>query len=240
MLESTYKINKVGKPVGRGMTEPRNCNFKAVLKFDCVGFEHLVYSEYVAMRLAQTLHIPVADGVLTSYEDKTAYGSLWIDAAGLMPAMHHSQKAKIGERYPNEVAALTAFDILIGNWDRQEDVRASVATGSPELFRAFDHSHSLFGIEGDPGACLAELSRRELVVKAHMFYTIVRDTDLNSWAERIAAVSDHYITECCLLESVDAGVSRNLQDRLALALISRKKNLPAIIAAHKGTIRPLL
>ena len=103
------------------------------------------------MRLAQTLHIPVADGVLAATGEGPAYASLEVASPDIpLPDLLQSQTVQVAEAYPDEVAALIAFDIFIGNRDRMRNIKASTVTPHIQIFKGFDHSHSLLSIEEDP------------------------------------------------------------------------------------------
>ena len=96
------------------------------------------------MRLAQTLHIPVADGVLVSQYDGPAYASLQLVLPAIpLPNLLISQHGKCANKYPDESAAIVAFDIWIGNFDRAGNVKASLLSSNHPSIRALDHSHCL-------------------------------------------------------------------------------------------------
>ena len=66
-----YRIHKITRQTrgSPGITNPAACTLHGILKFDSAESPHLVYNEYVALRLAQAARIPVADGVLTRVEN---------------------------------------------------------------------------------------------------------------------------------------------------------------------------
>lgn len=238
MIESAYKLRRVGSSL-KGMTNPRRCTLDAVLKRDGDDLPYCVYSEYVALRLAQTLHIPVADGALTDCDEMTAYASLKISTgADCLPEMKHTAAAVAAVRYADMVAALTAYDILIGNWDRAENLMAATNTASPDFFRAYDHSHALLGIAEKPAESIKRLADCELIVTAHPFYSRVRQSSLELWAVRIASLPDMQVTECCVLEPFAANVATSIKKGVAAAMVIRKNSLPSIIRDNKARIDP--
>lgn len=216
------------------------CTLNAILKFDGDEIPHCVYVENVALRLAQTLHIPVADGALTMSGDGPAYASLELASPGIpLPNLLKSQRAHVAAQYPDEVAALIAFDILIGNWDRGENIKASTTTPHISIFKGFDHSHSLLSIQEEAHKSIARLKSTDLIVKHHPFYNLVSRSRLEAWAKRISMKDDLYIRECCLFGRPFRGVDQQMQNALGEALVWRKRSLKLIIARHIAQITPL-
>ncbi len=241
MPPTPYKIHRIRHRTTSGVTSASFCTLNAILKFDCDESPHCVYNEYVATRLSQTLHLPVADGVLTSTGDGPAFASLEIASPGLsLPNMLETQRGKTANLYPNETAALVAFDILIGNNDRGRNLKTSLATPHIKVFKAFDHSHCLLTIEEDPEDSIKRLSCGELIASSHPFYGYVRQHLLTDWINRIAAVDDEYFQECCLMGKTFRAVTEDLQRKLSFALIKRKSELGVIIDKNLGKIKPCL
>jgi len=242
MSSTPYKIHRIRRRTKIGSTAASFCTLSAVLKFDSDESPYCVYNEHVATRLAQTLHLPAADGVLTSTGDGPTYASLEVSTPGLpLPDLLRSQCSRAASIYPNEVAALVAFDILIGNNDRFENIKACLATPHIRIFKAFDHGNCLLNIDGAPyEECLKKLKDGKLVVRSHSFYGLVRESLLNEWAKRISEVGDLYIEECCNMGKTFRAVTADMQEATASALIARKKALPAIIAKHLAVIKPCL
>lgn len=241
MIPTPYKIHRIRRRTKTGVTAASLCTLNAILKFDCDESPHCVYNEHVATRLAQTLHLPVADGVLTSTGDGPAFASLEVASPGLsLPDMLESQRAKTANLYPNEAAALVAFDILIGNNDRGRNLKASLATPHIKIFKAFDHSHCLLTIEEDPEASIRRLHSCDLIATYHPFYSHIRHDLLNDWVIRISAINNLYIRECCQMDKQFRAVTEDLQKKLSDALIKRKSELPAIISKNLGRIASCL
>lgn len=241
MSPTPYKIHRISKRASKGCTEASLCTLNAILKFDCDESPHCVYNEHVATKLAQTLHLPVADGVLTSTGDGPAFASLEIASPGLsLPDMLESQRARAANLYPNEAAALVAFDILIGNNDRGRNLKASLTTPHMKIFKAFDHSHCLLTIEENPKDSLRRLDNEDLIVTHHPFYGHVRHNLLEDWISRIEAVDAIYFRECCLMGKTFRAVTDELQRKLFDVLIKRKLSLKAIVKKSLGRIAPCL
>lgn len=179
--------------------------------------------------------------MLTSTGDGPAFASLEIASPGLsLPDMLESQRAKAASLYPNETAALVAFDILVGNYDRGRNLKASLATPHIKIFKAFDHSHCLLTIEEDPEDSLKRLYNEDLIVMHHPFYGHVRQNLLEDWISRIEAVDAVYFKECCLMGKTFRAVTEDLQRKLSDALIRRKLLLKTIVKKNWGRIAPCL
>jgi len=161
----------------------------------------LVYNEFVALRLAQALRMPVADGVLTIATDGYAYASLEVALPGLdLPDMRKSDYQKVARRYPDAAAAILAFDYWIGNVDRGGNVKAALVSEHTLLFRAFDHQMALLDIEGDYDKSLSRLDGDDPIVRFHPFFGQVESCHLRRWMTRIASLSLDLIESCCMFE----------------------------------------
>jgi len=240
MPVSTYKLHRIYNCPVPGSTRPARCSVDAILKFDDPESPHCVYNEYVSLRLAQTCHVPVADGGLILCGDGHAFASLELDSPGFpLPDVVPSLRDEVAERYPNEVAALVAFDVWVGNWDRGEAVKASVGNPHLNLFGAYDHSHALLNIEADPSQSIERLHSADLVVQFHPFYGRVRSDLLEHWLSRICGVSDDTIASVCCFSQPFRGVTLGLQEALGEALCWRKGNIRDIVKNSQKTVRSI-
>ncbi|MGD9660876.1 MAG: hypothetical protein AB7U63_06345 [Porticoccaceae bacterium] len=237
-MTATYKIRRITRTRKTGITTPAFCTLEATLKFDGEEAPHCVYNEYVALRLAQTLHAPVAEGVLTSTGDGPAYASLMLDSPGInLPDVLETQFDQVAKRYPQPVALLVAYDLFIGNRDRARNLKAALATPHIQLFAAFDHSHALLGVDQQPERSISQLQQGDLLVRSHPFYGRVQGALLQRQTARIAALSEDIIRECCQMGKAFRGVSESLQTALAEALIQRRRYLEGIVQFHDSVIR---
>lgn len=234
----TYKIRRISSTRKSGITTPAFCTLEATLKFDGEEAPHCVYNEYVALRLAQTLHAPIAEGVLTSTGDGPAYASLMLDSPGInLPDVLENQFDQVAKIYPQQVALLVAFDLFIGNGDRARNLKAALATPHIQLFAAFDHSHALLGADQKPENSISQLKQGDLLVRSHPFYGRVQSTSLHRKSQRIASLSEDIIRECCQMGKPFRGVTEVLQSSLAEALIHRRRYLEGIVRLHEPVIR---
>jgi hypothetical protein len=240
MQEATYRLLKIRKQLQTGVTDASSCSLNAILKFDSPESPHCVFNELVAVRIAQTLHVPIADGVLTSSGDGQLFASMEVASPGIqLPDILKSQVKDVASHYPNEVASLAAFDILIGNGDRSRNIKASLVSPHMPVFRAFDHSHALLTIEGDPDESIKRLKSNDVIVKFHPFFGLISKSQFISWLDRISSVGDIYFAECCRFGRVFRAVTMPIQEELAAALVWRKTNLKAIVSSSLAEIAPL-
>lgn len=220
------------RQLSTGSTKPFACTVNAVLKYDCEEAPQAVYNELVAVRLAQTLHIPIADGLLTDRDGSDHFASLHIGRSNeKLPPLRDYQIKAVAYRYPDEIAAMTAFDIFIGNRDRHDNVVASLASNH-RIFGGIDHGMSLLSVEELPAKSLERLRSGKLIVEFHPFYRYVNSTALTSWAARIAVADPRDIRECCHCDKAIGSVPIELQEQLAEALLERQKQLPITITTH--------
>ncbi|MFN7928934.1 MAG: hypothetical protein U0Y68_13495 [Blastocatellia bacterium] len=233
----TYKIKHIGRTLPTGVTKASACTMQAILKFNSNESPHCVYNEYVAIRLAQTLHIPAADGVLTVAGAGLAYASIEIGSIGLdIPNLTAPRIKKVVSEYPEHCAALLAFDLFIGNWDRKQNIKASLKQPHIKIFCGFDHSHALLNIEEDPTTSIKRLSSGELIVRHHPFYQKLWAADLWPWVERITHLPTCYIEEACQQQVFSSSVSELLQAELAAALVHRQQKMRQIIEGNRNVI----
>lgn len=236
-----YRIHKISRKTrgSPGLTSPATCTLHGILKFDGNESPHLVYNEYVALRLSQAARIPIADGVLTVAGDGLAYASLEVSLPGItLPDALPSQLDKISAQYPNEAAALLAFDIWIGNRDRGRNLKASLVTQHLPLFRAFDHSHALLNIEGSANESVRRLSGDDLILSSHPFFGRVGKNHLEKWIKRIRQVDRDVIQDCCVYGKPFRAVPEIVQTSLFVALRNRAIALEAIVQSNMGRIFP--
>ncbi|RLL51723.1 hypothetical protein D8Y20_08525 [Mariprofundus sp. EBB-1] len=210
----------------------------AVLKADNVESPQCVYNEKVATNLAQTLHIPNAAGVLADTSGSTSFASLEIASPGIsLPNIRKSWISGAAKLYPDYVAALIVFDILIGNNDRYQNLKVSLFTPHMDIFTAFDHSHALLHPWHEPHKAVELLMSDSLIAKKHTFYGHVSHERLLHWGRRIKETRNYLIKECCEFGRPINTVDVAMQKKLGVALAYRKKRLLHIIADHEDVIR---
>jgi len=125
--QSIYSVRRIYKKQASGITQPKFCTMNAVLKVDGQESPQCVYNEKVATNIAQTLHVPNAVGVLADKPSTHSYASLEIAKPSIpLPNIRKSQIYEAAKHYPESVAALVVFDILIGNTDRYQNLKVSL------------------------------------------------------------------------------------------------------------------
>jgi hypothetical protein len=208
----------------------------AVLKFDSIEAPHNVYNEYVAGRLAAAIHAPIATGVLTPGIDGPSFASLIVTSPGeALLDLPESRLRDVALSYPNEVAALVAFDLFIGNWDRARNLKVSLVSPHIRVFGAFDHSHALLGIaNADPRESIRQLADGDVIVKYHPFFGLVDRARFIEWTNRIADLSKTVIKSSCQMERDFRTVLVDTQDALAAALILRRTEIFRLAETRKG------
>jgi len=235
---ATYSIRRIYRKGPHGITAPKFCTVNAVLKFDSKESPQCVYKEKVATNLAQTLHTPNAAGIFAGGLGVHNFASLKIANPGFtLPDIRKSWIKETAKHYPDHVAALVAFDILIGNTDRYQNLKASLFTPHIEIFAAFDHSHALLHPHHPPKQAIALLHSNSLILTSHTFYGLIKRSLLRKWCNRIANTPDYMIQECCEFHKPINTVDESTQKALAHALIFRKDNLPQIARSHEHVIR---
>jgi len=233
-----YSIKRIFKKKANGVTSPRYCTMNAILKADSNESPQCVYNEQVATNLAQVLHIPNAMGVLTHTSKEHSFASLEIAKPGIpLPNIRKKWFKEAAGSYPNEVAALVAFDIFIGNTDRYQNLKVTLQTKTNPIFMAFDHSHSLLHPFHESKDAIKQLRSMDLIAKRHSFYGLVKCSLLHHWVQRLQDLPDYLIIESCEMGSPINSVDTRTQSSLAGALVWRKNNLHTIIDNNLNIIR---
>lgn len=234
MPAPTYRILQISDRRAGGQSTPQYCSLSAILKYDSCAYPCAVYTEYVATRLAQTLHVPVADGVLVRTDSGLAFASIVAGRKGHpLPPLAEKATPEQAAAYPRDIAALLVFDILIGNIDRGGNFKI----GTNKFF-GFDHSASLLGLNKDPKESIEELRRCKTPFGTHPLLAAVDMNELDRWVGRVKATPDYLIRECCVFPGQFPGVPDSLQEKLADALILRKDNLQGMVAALRPAMAP--
>src|SRR5258708_8916443 len=113
---AVYKLSAWGQPVGIGATGAFHAQVSAICKKDGPQGQHYVANELVAAELGRILGLPVPPGFVIMDSAAAWFSSLNFNITGV--ALPPIIAANFAATFPNETAALLAFDILIGNLDR--------------------------------------------------------------------------------------------------------------------------
>lgn len=224
-----YRIVQVGRKL-RGITSPRAGRVSAILKLNGPESPSAIYNEIVAVRLGRLLGVPLADGVLGVRNGEHMFASLELAETGLpLPPVRKNQLAEIARRYPDEAAALTLFDIWIGNFDRGLNMRALLASEERRLICGFDHGHALLNVKATIPESLAALSSHETLVPFHPFYGELGYWRAHHWIDRLAELEPSRVLKCCLVLDPLTGVGSLSQERLATVLSWRAREMSIIV-----------
>ncbi len=231
------RIRSVGKGVGHGSTVPYYCTLRGILKFDHPQeAPNCVYNELVAMRLGVCLGAPIAMGTLVAAERGEAFVSLMVGATNFtLPDLDSGMRESASKKFPLHAATLLAFDIFIGNIDRECNLKVDMKRPGMQIFSAFDHSHSLLDSSLDVEASLKELGSNALILGGHPFIKTAGVTFAETLqvAERISKLPEEMIFNACVFGEKFRCVTVDQQERLAEALLHRRKVLPKIIRDNK-------
>jgi hypothetical protein len=226
-----YQVRGRGTHVLSGVTRPIRGRIAAVLKSDGTEIPTCVYNELVASRLGALIGLPAASGVLAQGKHAYEYASLLAATpGGRLPPIFKPRAQRAAIRYPDECAAVFAFDLFIGNWDRGGNIKAALATPT-SFFCAFDHSHTLLALERTPEASIEALSDRDpRRWLNHIFRELVVPTKVQDWVRKIEHISDEYIALCCSPGEPINEVTVANQEALARALQLRKGFLGDLVS----------
>ena len=240
MGKATYSLRRIYKKPASGITQPKYCTINAVLKLDGKESPQCVYNEKAATNIAQTLHVPNAIGVLADKPSAHSYASLEIAKPSIpLPNIRKSQIHEAAKHYPDHVAGLVAFDILIGNTDRYQNLKVSLFAPQIPVFFAFDHSHALLHPYHKPIGAIALLRSKELIAQNHPFYGRVKRNLLYKWCARFEEIPDYLIQECCEFGQPINTVDTLTQEKLGAALVWRKNHITEICRMHEHIIKSI-
>lgn len=233
-----YTLRRVWERSSKSSTRVAMGLLDAFIKYDSSGsFPHNVYNEIVALRLGQKVGVPLADGALVSTQAGPAYASLAVCKSGVeLPDLMTYWFGLCAERYPVEAAALVAFDIWIGNFDRARNIKVNLIHSDVRIFRAFDHSHCLLGVARTRKEAIRRLGTTDIIVSAHPFYGRVSKRHVQQWIIRIEGTDDNLIDESCGHAAMKRTVSLATQKKLARALKARRHLLLDIIENERDLV----
>jgi hypothetical protein len=227
----TYAISTISSRRLTSSTRPRQGTIRAIIKADCAEAPHAVFDELVAARLGQALNLPVAAGMIAILDGELAFASCEVELRGRkLRNLALSRNGQVVAEYPSEAAGLFAFDVWIGNWDRSQNLKATLPPNTRGLV-AFDHSHALLDIEPTIEASLSRLDSLDLVAEQHPLGGLASPKLIRDWIERIEELPKRSIIECCLVGPQIRAVEMSIQWRLADALARRRDRLRDILSA---------
>ncbi|WP_185640499.1 hypothetical protein [Burkholderia ubonensis] len=206
------------------------------MKFDTVEFPALVYTELVAQRIGHALGVPLADGVLSFLGNTYAYASLMVAPHGLtLTKLSRRCADAVATRYPDEAAAITVFDLLVGNWDRADNVMAALGATPIRMFVGYDHSHALLHVDSDGAGSIARLGRGDLIVRSHPFFGRIERERMLLWASRVASLPN-YMWQLCVDAGPMLGIAADIPAALGDALQKRAQVLSDVMVAHGDAV----
>ena len=231
-----YQTRPTSRRTAHGITQPVYASVRAVLKTDGLESPYCVYNELVAARLAGLLRLPVATGVPTVQQGTLRYASLVAATprSGI-PMLAKWRAPGAALHYPEDAAALVAFDVFIGNWDRGENLKVNLDTRS-RYFCAFDHSHALLAVKDAPQDSIQALRSHQLLVSHHPFYGHVTAAALDAGVQRIRELPGKLVHEACCFGVPINTVDLGMQLALADALLLRKSFLTHILSSQRRTV----
>ena len=234
------RIRSVGKEVGHGGTVPYYCTLRGILKFDHPNdAPNCVYNELVAMRLGICLGAPVTMGTLVAAERGEAFVSLMVGSTNFtLPDLDSGLRESASKKFPLHASTLLAFDIFIGNIDRDSNLKVDMKRPGMQFFAAFDHSHCLLDCNLDVEVSLRELGSNDLILNEHPFIMTAGVTFSQTMkvAERISKLPEEVIVNSCVFGEKFRCVTVDQQERLADSLLQRRKVLPKIIRDNKHNL----
>lgn len=225
-----YKIKRLGKKLpGGSMAEPVRGSLDVVLKQDSDNSPCCVYSEIVALRLAQRIGIPVAMGVPSVGDGGVYFASLVVGGLSInLPNITARKMECVAKRYPSDTAAIFVFDVWILNDDRENNLKANLTTSDVHLIAAIDHEQTLLGRYSDMQVSLEALQNAEFPAR-HPLRNHVPKVYVNQWVKQIEALSDQSIEDAVILGFSIGGVHVRTQKKLALALKMRRDMLSKMV-----------
>lgn len=129
-------------PLG-GASGTREVQLKAFAKENGPGHPFVVANEFVASRLGHRMGLPLPPGTMIEAEDP-AQQPAWVTVAFSKDVPPPVDPALVVREEPELAAGVLVFDLLIANFDRH----AGNLRFKHDRLDVFDHSHSLFGVNG--------------------------------------------------------------------------------------------
>lgn len=218
-------------PVG-GASDTRVVHLKAFAKLNTATTPFVVANEYVASRLGLRLGLPLPPGTLIEPEQASGPPA-WVTVAFSKDEPPPVDPVEVVQRAPDLAAGVAVFDLLIGNFDRH----AGNLRLSGQRLDVFDHSHALFGVDGDPVANLQTLREQFALdgptlwgVQWNRHCLIDHLTDVGSMQDWVSDVKDQ-LKDRFLRQVADevaairVGINSAAADALVEFLSYRRDNL---------------
>ncbi len=177
-------------------TEACYVTLSGVAKRNTEASPYLAANEYIAMRLAIALNLPVVLGAIAESNDdgplafvSLRFGKNGEELPGVIP------KHVVAD-HPGIAAGIVAFDMLIGNADRHYLNMAYSRDPFVSLV-IFDHSHALLGPGTGGAEFLTKNLKMPMVSGCCLPPHLTSQSDLSDWYSRIAGLKQATITGAC-------------------------------------------
>ena len=229
-MSKVYPLAKVQKPVvGQGVTDLWMIQVNAYGKpVKNAGWQAWVsVNEYVSATLGTLIGLPIPPFAMLEKQTAGKRESLWF--ASLSYTKEGENLPPIFPRVvfsllPDICYGVIVFDLWIANTDRYERNLSFDPSVSPKRLNVFDHSHALFGLEGEARLkrLVEQFTLTELAESgANRHCLMDQVTDFNGfgfWVNRITQVPQFQIVDACknaeALGLIDASERQSLLDFL--------------------------
>lgn len=201
-------------------------------KVNAPGWQQWVAAnEYISATLGSLIGLPVPPFVMLEKRTGGRQESLWFASLDYRLAgeqMPPVDPDEVFEHVPDVCAGVIALDLWIANTDRHENNLSFEPT--TKRLNVFDHSHSLFGIEG--GGRLTRLADSftltEVAESGANRHCLIDKLDdlgrLDNWLGRIEKLPNFQIVDACT-HALDLGIIESGERQIAIDFLLRRRRL---------------
>lgn len=227
-------------PLG-GASGTREVQLKAFAKENGPGHPFVVANEFVASRLGHRIGLPLPPGTMIEAEDPAQHPA-WVTVAFSKDVPPPVDPSNVVQKEPELAAGVLVFDLLIANFDRHAG-NLRFKDGRLDIF---DHSHSLFGVDGAAQDNLKVL-RDAFVLDGPTLWGqkwnrnclldhLTNASHILNWADEVQyQLKERFLRQVCE-EVVGLGIGLDKADGEALCLFLsyRRDKLKQLMKANQG------
>jgi hypothetical protein len=238
-----YRVIAVGNQVGIGATGSYYVTINAFAKQNGPLAPYCIPNEMICAEIGRFLGLPLSPwGIVQAGAAPAENWFATLDFNLTASALPPIDPVACCATFPDHSTGVLLFDTLTANSDRHTANLSADMLANPPSMNVFDHSHSLFGFVAGQG------SRRLIDLKDRLGMSggphthgnrhclldaISTDSHFGKWFDRIGAIPDFLIEDCCNSAAEFGNTQR--ETKAAIGFLKRRRdNLRSIVEAHRG------
>jgi hypothetical protein len=248
---SRFNLRRANGPHLIGATKPDHFQGRFIGKQSHSRYNpYTVPNELICYKLAEVLDLPVPPSFLDTiapplsprqgFEDQDLHAPRFF-SLNFNPDNDNLPEvipARCLKMFPEIVAGIVLFDIVILNSDRNETNLAMFSETTPPRLWMFDHSHALFGLEpGNGPARLRRLSKKFAITEELHFHCLVSELrspeHFRFWYDRMKSIREWQIRDIADA-GLEAGIRQEEADEAFKLLKYRLDQIDTIVNENRA------